>query len=359
MTGPTPRHRHPLLALLGVVACPLAACSGPIDAVANLEGLYASHGEDAATYSTEDPERNPVEFGIENLAEIWACEEDDLDDFGFARAIAAATEIGRSDPSKILRARGYETAAALWRSHPGGPFRFEAHPADEDELKKTCEPLEAVVAAKEDEREVLALGRSADIAAAAKAVGALRPDSFVTARRLLVLVARCGEAVEESDAAPATKQALHAAARALAGQAAFLSAMPDAENAAAGVRLHGAADDSGEARAGAGHLLLAVDPASATIELGKVWDRLRDPLVKIVLLKVLGDSGLAAEGVHPSLRGPLLHDLDPDEENAALRYWSRRTLTKLLKLDPEKASEGELRAKWMALGDWDVGARRS
>jgi hypothetical protein len=174
-----------------------------------------------------------------------------------------------------------------------------------------------------------------------------------------VLVARCGEAVEESDAAPATKQALHAAARALAGQAAFLSAMPDAENAAAGVRLHGAADDSGEARAGAGHLLLAVDPASATIELGKVWDRLRDPLVKIVLLKVLGDSGLAAEGVHPSLRGPLLHDLDPDEENAALRYWSRRTLTKLLKLDPEKASEGELRAKWMALGDWDVGARRS
>src|SRR6185369_17061902 len=95
---------------------------------------------------------------------------------------------------------------------------------------------EAVVAAKEDEREVLALGRSADIAAAAKAVGALRPDSFVTARRLLVLVARCGEAVEESDAAPATKQALHAAALALAGQAAFLSAMPDAEAVAGGAR---------------------------------------------------------------------------------------------------------------------------
>lgn len=361
MTGPTPRLRHGWLALLGVVACPLAACSGPIDAVANLEGLYATHGEEAAIYSTEDPERNPVEFGIENLAELWACEEGDLDDFGFARAMATASEIGRSDPSKILRARGYETAAALWRTHPGGPFRFEAHPVDENELKKTCEPLDAVVAAKnEDEREVLALGRSADIAAAAKAVGALRPDGFATARRLLVLVARCGEAVEESDAAPATKQALHAAALALAGQTAFLAAMPDAEGATvAGGHLHGAADDGGEARAGAGHLLLAVDPASATIELGKVWDRLRDPLVKIVLLKELGDSGLAAEGIHPSLRGPLLHDLDPDEENAALRYWSKRTLTKLLKLDPEKASEGELRAKWMALGDWDVGARRS
>ena len=270
MTGPTPRLRHRLLALLGVGACPLTACSGPMDAVANLEGLYATHGEEAATYSTEDPERNSVEFGIENLAEIWACEEDDLDDFEFARAIAAASEIGRSDPSKILRARGYETAAALWRSHPGGPFRFEAHPVDENDVKKMCEPLEAVVAATEDEREVLALGRSADIAAAAKSVGALRPDSFATARRLLVLVARCGEVVEESDAAPATKQALHAAALALAGQAAFLAAKPDVEIAAGAGRAHGAADDGSEARAGAGHLLLAVDPASATIEFNKI-----------------------------------------------------------------------------------------
>ena len=113
MTGPTPRLRHRLLALLGVGACPLTACSGPMDAVANLEGLYATHGEEAATYSTEDPERNSVEFGIENLAEIWACEEDDLDDFEFARAIATTNEIEHSDPSKILRTRGYETAAAL------------------------------------------------------------------------------------------------------------------------------------------------------------------------------------------------------------------------------------------------------
>src|SRR5262249_11484954 len=151
MTGPTPRLRRELLALLVSASCAVAACSGPIDAVANLEGLYGSDGDGGATYSTEVPDRDPVEFGLENLAELWSCESGDLDDFGWARAIAAASEIGRHDPSKILRARGYATVAALWRVHPPDPFRFQTLPVDEGELKRQCQPLEAVVAAKPED----------------------------------------------------------------------------------------------------------------------------------------------------------------------------------------------------------------
>src|SRR5262245_40424184 len=194
MTGPTSRLRFGRLALLVVASCAFAACSGPIDAVANLEGLYGAHGDDGATYSTEDPDRDAVEFGIENLAELWSCDGDDLDDFGWARAIAVATEIGRNDPSRILRARGYATTAALWRGHAPDPFRFTTRPEDEKELEKQCATLDALLAATPDDREVLALGRSAEIASAATTLGNARPDSYGLARKLLVLVARCGEA---------------------------------------------------------------------------------------------------------------------------------------------------------------------
>jgi hypothetical protein len=353
MSGPTTRAKYRLGAFLLVAPWAVAACSGPIDSVVELEGLYGSVGEGGATYSTEVPNRDAVEFGIEHLALLWSSDAGDLDDFGWARATAVTTEIGREDPSKIMRARGYETTAALWRIHHNGPYRFDSRPVDVAELVKTFEPLAAMAAAPEEEREVLALAKSAEIASAATELGATHPDSYAVARWLLLLAAHCGEAIEETDATPAAKGAVHAAARALVGQVAFLSALPDLE------RGRGAADDASEPRMDAGGLLVTVDPAAATIELGKVWSRLRDPLVKIALLKRLGDSGLAAEGVHPSLRGPLLHDLDPDEENAALRYWSRRTLNRLLRLDPDKATEGELRAKWLALGDWDVAARRS
>ncbi len=329
-----------------------------MDAVTNLEKLYASHGDEPAAYSTEVPDRDAVEFGLENLAVLWKCEGRDLDDFALSRAIAVATEIGRNDPSKILRARGYATVATIWRSRRNAPFHFEAHPVDEEGFKTTCGPLEAIVAASPEQRAVLVLGFSPVLEASAKALGELRPDNYAVARRALVLAALAGEAIEPGDAAPGAKQALHVAVRALWGQVAFLAAMPDiVPNVEKG---RGAADDADEPRACAGDLLLAVDAPSATVELAKVWSRLsRDPLVKIALLKGLGDSGLAAEGVHPSLRGPLLHDLDPDEENAAVRYWSKRTLTKLLQLDPDKTPDGELRAKWLALGDWDIGARRS
>jgi hypothetical protein len=362
----------------------LAACgASPPTAVANLEDLYRARDDQTGTYSDEVIDRgwtnvtgyefrglfgeaapiteveqldDPIGFGLKNLAIVCESEGKEFDEFEWARAIAAACEIGRIDPARILRSRGYETAACLWKVRRTGDERFEVKPIDEAALLAKVEPLESLADAGRDQRDMIVANRGADLLAAASALGEARPGSFDLGEKLLKLDARAGQQLLRARHGRSLREVdaeLRKACHALAGQVCFLSALPDLQN------LKGAFDTSSEARISAGRLLLAIDAPAATLELGKLWDwrHTPDPLVRIAWLQALVVSGLSGAGVHPTLRGPLLNELASENDNAAVRYWARQALAALLHVGAA-ATEAELRTKWLALGDWDSGARR-
>jgi hypothetical protein len=386
MTRPNSKPRLPPRARPWALAFALlaAACgASPPTAVANLEDLYKSRDDQLGAYSEEVTDRgwtnttgleirglfgdpapiteveqlsNPIEFGLLNLSIVFDSQGKSFDDFEWARAMAVASEIGRIDPARILRSRGYETAATLWRSRQHESARFEVKPVDEAALEKTLEPLQSLSNSARDLRDTILANRSAELTAAARALSAARPGSFELGLKLLKLAARCGRLLERSkhgDDLPELDRELKLACVTLAGQVAFVSAIPDVPN------LKGAFDSSSEARISAGRLLLAVDPTAATIELGKVWKHTLDPLVRVAWLQAITTSGLTGAAVHPSLRGPLLEDLSYESENAAVRFWAKTALATLLRLDVETVTETDLRAKWLALGDWDSGVKRT
>jgi hypothetical protein len=269
--------------------------------------------------------------------------------------VAAAAEIGRIDPARILRSRGYETAALLLATRRRGGETCAIKPVDEAALTPALAPLRALADAPRKERAAVIASHAAELLPAARALAAVRPGSFELCGKLLQLGARCGRLLQRAraDGQAEAEAELRAACHALAFQFAYLSALPDVPN------LKGLFDSSSEARISAGRLLLAVDPAAATVELGKVWMHTPDPLVRVAWLQALAQSGLAAAGVHPTLRAPLLNEISSESENAAVRYWAKLAMATLLKMDVETATEAEVRAKWLALGDWDSGARRT
>lgn len=367
------------------------ACeASPPTAVENLEDLYRARDEQTGTYSDEVIDRgwvntsgfgfrglfgepapiteveqldDPIGFGLKNLAIVCESQGKEFDDYEWARAIASCAEIGRIDPARILRSRGYETAATLWRARRTGDERFEVKPLDEAALTSKLEPLQSLADAGRDQRDSIVEYRGADLLAAATALADARPGSYELGEKLLKLGANAGRALTRTRRGRSltdVDRELRRACHALAGQVAFLSAMPDLQG------LKGAFDWKSEPQISAGRLLLAVDAPAATLELGKVWAlnirRAADPsapLVRISWLQALADSGLTGAGVHPSLRGPLLSELSSENENAAVRWWTRQALATLLRVDLAATTEAELRAKWLSLGDWDSGARRS
>jgi hypothetical protein len=386
MTRPTrwPRPFSRARCCAPAVAIPaiflLAGCgAAPPTAVANLEDLYRARDDQTGTYANEVTDRgwintkglairgifgepdpiteveqldNPIEFGLKNLAIVFDTSGETLDDFEWARAVAAAAEIGRIDPARILRSRGYETAALLLGSRRTGGERCEVKPVDEAALTTALAPLRALADAPRKERAAVIASHSADLLPAARALTAVRPGSFELCGKLLQLAARCGRLLARAKGQPDAEAELRTACHALAFQVAYLSALPDVPN------LKGLFDSSSEARISAGRLLLAVDPAAATVELGKIWMHTPDPLVRVAWLQALAQSGLTGAGVHPTLRAPLLNEISSESENAAVRYWAKQAMATMLKMDVETATEAEVRAKWLALGDWDSGAKQ-
>jgi len=336
-------------------------CLSPRKSIANLDELYESRGGERATHAREITDHgwfsldgreeldDPVAFAIENLGELARASPRDLDRLERARAIGVAAEIGRIDPSRIVRLRGYETARALWLGIPETGFRFAARPVDEAELHARIDALLTLATAEEARRGGLVAAHGSALAEGALALAEQRPDSFPFALKLLLLATKAGRLVELSDGPPSLLESLERASESLAAQVCFLTARADP--AAGG----GIADPSPEVRIGAGRLLIAIDPVAATAELGRVYAFTPEAAVRIAWLRALSESRARARGVHPSLRGPLALELEA--EDAAVEWWARQALAALLALDAERTEVAELRSRWLALGEWDENGR--
>jgi hypothetical protein len=349
--------------ILLAAACAFAGCTSPREALIGLDELYQPNtigGKDAAAeravYASTD---EPVEDALDGLAVLFETDEDDLDLIERARAIALVAEIGRVDPSRIVRARAYDTALHLWRALPPGDEHYAVGAIDENALDTGLDPLlQLAKAATEEERAAVLDARGAEIERGAKLLAGQRPQSFDLAHKLLLLATRCGRFALETEEHEAPAAALEAAARALAFQVAFLAARPEFS----GPGGRGVADHSMDVRISAGRLLFALDAAAATLELGKeggpelpIWTHTSEMRARVAWLQSLEESGLAAAAVHPTLRAPLALDLV--SEDAAVRVHARSAIARLLRLDAKSSDVEALRGRWLALGEWDPKAR--
>ncbi len=357
----------------------VGGCQAPTrDAVASLGELYASRSDEPsrsgerATYAIEvidrgfwarsgqsldsliadpdplaerEPMGDPVAFALEALARIERSQPGDLDTFERASAIAIVAKMAWVDRSRILRARALQIAVGLVAAAelPVAPFRLL--PVDEAALKVGLDATFELADALPDRRAPLVQTRAADLARGAALLQAQRPESFNLARKLLLLAAKSGRRVEDAGGAPELITAYRAAAEQLAGHVAFLVARPDLTYG------RGAIDPADDVRIAAGRLLFAVDPVAATVELGKVWGLGLSSLVRVAWLQAFVSSRLAAVNVDTSLRSPLEQELIA--EDASVGLWARRALAHLLGLDPATATITDLRARWLALGDFN------
>ncbi len=324
-----------------LIASPLlvSGCLSPMRALAHLE-------EQAAARATERPD-DPVGDALENLAAL--ADSSGLDPFERAHAVAVACEFGRSDPSRIVRARAFETTASLLAASPAPAFRFEVRPVDEAGLNGELDALIALAQADEAGQDSILMERGSDLERGARALAEQRPERLELARKLLLVSSRCGRIADEFDGEGGPRAALETAARTLSSHVAFLAARADLAEG------RGLADPTAEVRIAAGRLLVVVDPIDATVELGKLWPRTGDPLVRVAWLQELAGSKLAAVAVHPTLRGPLALELESGD--AAVEWWAKKALAALLALDPEKSDVAVIRGRWLALGEWDSQAR--
>ena len=349
-------------ALLLLAALPAAACHSERDAIANLDALYASRTGEHALYAKEVPKQgffagkdskeeidDPVEFAIENLQELREAGPKSLDALERTRALGVACEMGRLDPSRIVRKFAYDTALVLWHSLPDRKFRFESRAVDEAALNVELDALIVLASAPPERQAPLLDERAAEIARGTAALEAVAPDRFELAHKLLLLAAKCGRIASTAEDEKEVEAALTAAAESLAGHVAFLAARPDFSSG------RGVVDPSPEVQASAGRLLIAIDPVAATADLGEVYPRTQEALVRIAWLEALVEAPMRAPAVNGKLREPIALDLEYGD--ASIEFWAKHAMAHLLGADPDATSDAELRARWDALGEWDPQAR--
>lgn len=282
-----------------------------------------------------DELEDPVERSLDHLSILLEESAGDLDPEEWAFAVVAAAKLARLDPTQVVRAQALRVLRHLARRVPREPI--QQAPADRGALIRTAGPLVELAAdsgARLPARERLV--------GAVRACGDLRPDDAATADalgRLALLAASRLEGVEGEDDLRVSLQAL--AAR-MGLQAAWLSAA-----AVLG-------DRTDEVQSEAVRYLIERDAiqASQLLKLRYSGSTLVSPMVRVVILQSLADSGVDPAKLDPAFRGHLLRELDfPD---AALHFWSRVCMSRLLGMEFEAASHDNVRTRWLALGDWEA-----
>lgn len=368
-----PRARRFLPAVLFAAAGALAGCATPRDALANLGELYASREEPVAAYAAEvtdrgfwartgrafrsiaadpppladvEPLEEPVEFALEQLAEVEAADADDLDPAERVAAAALLAEMARLDRARVLRLRALEVLARQIELLGGSGRPCALAPVDPATLEAKLDPLLRLAEGDLEAARGRLAGDATRLGAAAGELAALEPDAFGLALRLARLAAKCARRGRDLAADRELVASLDAAGIAAARHLAFLVARADE------VLGRGLLDPAEEPRVAAAELLFALDPVAATVEIGRAWQYGVPRAVRIAWLRALASAPLDAANVHPSLRPALVSDLTLRSQDAALAWWSRAALAHLLGRDVETTPIAELEAAWLALGEW-------
>ncbi|MBM4013608.1 MAG: hypothetical protein FJ293_01410 [Planctomycetes bacterium] len=374
--------------LAGALGAALAcSCATPQDRIADLGDLYATRDAPRATYAPDvvdrglgarfgrawcwpwdepaplterEPLEDPVGFALDRLDELEQTLDDDaLDPVERVVAVVTLADLATLDRSRIVRQRAFAVLARLCDALPATPPRpLASH--DEAALLAAIEPLLAFCESPTVDAAPLAPDREAELARAAAALEAVAVERIALAQRFALLAAkgaRRAERVDRSEraaadgGAPVATAALERAAIAQARQVAWLATAPAADHP------RGIGDPGDGVRAVAGQVRIRLDPVAATVDLGRAWsgelNRAFAPgivtLVRIEWLQALAQAPIRGANVHPSLRGALAQELD--DEDAAVAHWARAAIGHLLERDAATPS-AELKAAWLALGEW-------
>ncbi len=369
------RRRSPeQLAALRILALLLlalaSACVTSRDAVANLGELYTRRDESVADYAAlvtdrgffarlgrtfgtnDDPAalyeseelEDPIAFALDNLARLELSDADDLDPCERVAAIATLAEMARLDRARIVRARAIEVLQSQLAQLDGPRKPAAVAAIDDAELNRKLDPLLRLAEAEPAAIAAVLANESAALMAASAELASVQPDAFLLALRLTRLAAKSTRrAIDGGGAAPLCS-ALDRAGFAAARHLAFLVARADR---ALG---RGVLDGASEVRLASGALLLSIDPIAATVEFGRAWTAAVAPTVRVAWLQQLELAPIVAANVHPTLRAVLVQELQSDD--AAVAYAARHAVCHLLARDPQGAKLPELKAAWLALGEW-------
>jgi hypothetical protein len=391
----TPRNVPSLSAVSFAALCCAAVlgCAAPQDSVAALGEIYDTRDPPRATYSSDavdrgwgarfgqsfrlpwsepeplsevEPLEDPVAFALEHLDRLDAALADgdeELDLIDRAIAVATLADLATLDRSRIVRQRAFAVMAFACGGLPTEPSRPKGA-STEAGLPAALEPLLAYCEVPAGDVAPLTAVQASELTGSARQLEATAVEGLKTAQRLALLCAKGarrasrskrGEqppgAEAEAGAVPDAVRALERAAAAQARQAAWLATLPATDHP------RGIGDPGDLVRATAGRVRLLLDPVAATEDLGRAWvaeqNRAFAPgivtLVRIEWLKTLAEAPISGANVHPSLRGPLLQELDA--EDASVAHWARAAIAHLLGRDPG-APRSELSAAWLALGEW-------
>lgn len=356
----------------------VAACASPTDAISNLGELYSTRDGERATYAGTVTDRgffarlgqacrlpwsdpaplveqeeleDPVAFALANLRDLDGEEVGELDSCERAVAVATVADLAQLDRSRIVRQRAYEVIAAQLAATQPLPAR-PAGPAEEAALAAPLEALLALCEAAPADAEAVAQASALLLPAAAAALTSAAPTRMALAQKFVLLAVKGARRAAAAGLEPTVVAALEQAALIQSVQVAWLAAHPEPAS------VHGVLDVADGVRSAAGRLLIAIDPVAATVDLGRSWmieqNRALAPgivtLVRVDWLRALATAPIEGANVHPSLRGQLAQELLADD--AAVAWWARAAVAHLLGRDQAATPVAELKAAWLALGEW-------